>query len=71
MDDNKKRQMPKDKLIFIVSFVLASIIVISLLSSIIQLAIKPTNSFMVENRKNIPRRNNLWIYSKRRKSFAR
>ena len=71
MDDNKKRQMPKDKLIFIVSFVLASIVVISLLSSIIQLAIKPTNSFMVENRKNIPIRNNLWIYRKRRKSFAR
>ena len=53
MDENQKTQEPKDKVIFVISFILASIIVISLLSSIIQLAIKPTNSFIVENLKNI------------------
>lgn len=71
MNDNQKKQMPRDKVMFIVSFVLASVVVISLLSSIIQLAIKPTNSFMVENREDISRRNNLWIYSKRRKGSQR
>lgn len=71
MNDNQKKQMPRDKVMFIVSFVLASVVVISLLSSIIQLAIKPTNSFMVENREDISRRNNLWIHSKRRKGSQR
>ena len=63
MSDNKNRvNKSRKKVIIILSLIFAVIILISFLYSLIGLIIEPTSIYIVENRKNISRRNNLWIY---------
>ena len=66
MRDNMSKTSKKQanqKTLVILSLIFVIAILITLLSGFISLVIDPGNRVVVEKRKNIPRRNDIWIHN--------
>lgn len=59
MGQRNKKQDTNKKVPIIMLLIFVSAIMISFLYSLIQLIIKPSNMFIIEERKHLSRRNNL------------
>lgn len=69
MSDNKIQSI-KNNLPKILSLIFASIILFYFFYSLIKLIVQPSSSFVIEKRRNISRRNYIWLYCKRRESIT-
>ena len=59
MSEDKNKHDTNKKIPIIILIIFVSVILLSFLYSLIQLIIKPSNIFIVEERRNISRRDNL------------